>query len=111
MELGRFKARIESDNWETDIANSGNHGLLFENIRIENEKIKGTLKMQDGFEGAQATEKQFVIYKRGESFIIKTDFFVSTPEELEIKFEKNNLLVFDKKENIEIKISNKESYD
>ncbi len=111
MELGRFKARIESDNWETDIANSGNHDLLFENIRIENEKIKGTLKTQEGSEGAQSTEKQFSIFKRGESFIIKTDFFVLSPEELEIKFEKNNLLMFDKKAKIEIKISNKESYD
>jgi hypothetical protein len=111
MELGRFKARIESDNWVTDIANSGNHDLLFENIRIENEKIKGTLKMKEGFEGPQATEKHFSIYKRGDSFFIKTDFFISSPEEMEIKFDKTDLLMFDKKAKIEIKVSNKESYN
>jgi hypothetical protein len=111
MELGRFKARIESDTWEADIANAGKHDLLFENIRIENDKIKGELKMQEGFDGAQATAKYFSISKRGDSFIIKTDFFVSSPEEMEIKFVQNNLLVFDKKSKVEFQIFNKESYN
>ncbi len=110
MELGRFKARIESDNWEADIAKAGKHDLLFENIRIENDKIKGNLKMQEGSE-ASSIEKYFSIYKRGESFIIKTDFFVSSPEEMEIKFIKNDLLIFDKKTKTEFQILNKESYN
>jgi hypothetical protein len=111
MELGRFKARIESDAWEADIANSGKHDLLFENIRIENDKIKGELKMENGSDDTQATAKYFSICKRGESFLIKSDFFVSNPEEMEIKFVKNDLLVFDKKNKTEFKIFNKESYN
>ena len=111
MELGRFKARIESDNWETDISNSGKQDLLFENIRLENDRIQGTLKMKAGTAGAEAAEKNFFIYKGGESFFIKTDFFPSNPFEMEIKFVKNDLLVFDKKKAVEIVVFNKEAYD
>jgi hypothetical protein len=111
MEIGRFKARIESDNWETGTAGAGKHDLLFQNIRIENEKIKGTLKTQEGSDDVEAAEKHFFIYKRGDSFIIKTDFFIAHPEEMEIKFDKNDLLVFDKKAKFEIKIFNKETYN
>ncbi len=111
MELGRFKARIESDAWETEIANSGKQDLLFGDIRIENDKIKGMIKTLEGNKGATISEKNFSIYKKGESFIIKTDCFIDNPAELEIKFIKNNLVLFDKKANVEIQIFNKESYD
>ena len=109
MEIGRFKTRIENDNWETEVANVGKQDLLFQDIRIENEKIKGTLKTNQA--DIESKDNYFSIYKRGESFIIKTGFFVSTPEELEIKFNKNDLVIFDKKNNIEILINNKESYN
>lgn len=111
MELGRFKTRIENDNWETDISNSGKQDLLFQNIVIENDKIKGILKTQETVEDTGPKENSFLIFKRGEAFIIKTDFFTASPEELEIKFNNHDLLLFDKKANIEIRIFNKESYN
>lgn len=111
MELGRFKARIESDNWETDIENQGKQDLLFQNIIIENDKIQGTLKMKEGFTGTQVDEKAFHIFKRGESFILKTDFFTGSMPEMEIRFVKNDLQVSDKKSAVEITIFNKESYN
>jgi hypothetical protein len=109
MELGRFKTRIENDSWETEVSNNGKQDLLFQNIRIENDKIKGTLKTKET--DSESIENYFAIYKKGESFMIKTEFFVNTPEELEIKFNKTDLLIFDKKNNIEISINNKEAYN
>lgn len=111
MELGRFKTRIENDSWETDITNAGKNDLFFQNIVIENDKIKGVLKMEETSTGLEAREKDFLIYKRGESFIIKTEFFVSQKPELEIKFNNQDLLIFDKESNIQIAIHNKEAYN
>lgn len=111
MELGRFKTRIENDSWETEISDTGKQDVLFQNIIIENDKLKGILKSKDTTNGTETKENNFLIYKKGESFIIKTDFFITNPEELEIKFNNHDLLLFDKKANIEIRIYNKESYN
>lgn len=111
MELGRFKTRIESDNWEVDISNTGKHDLLFQDLKLERDRIEGTLKMQEGFDGPQATEKNFYIFKRGESFVLKTDFFLNDLSEMEIRFLKGDLLVTDKKGDFELTIFNKESYN